>query len=50
MTLDEFIGVLGKEPPLIKTREELQVDKAWYECEKLIVQGCRRTKPVWEES
>ena len=45
-----IIGVLGKEPPLMTTREELKVDKARNEWKKLIAQGWRRTKPVWEES
>ena len=44
-----IIGVLGKEPPLMTTREELKVDKARDEWKKLIAQGWRRTKPVWEE-
>ena len=43
-------GVLGKEPPLMTTREELKVDKARDEWKKLIDQGWRRTKPVWEDS
>ena len=45
-----IIGVLGKEPPLMTTREELKVDKARDEWKKLIAQGWRRTKPVWEDS
>ena len=44
-----IIGVLGKEPPLMTTREELKVDKARDEWRKLIAQGWRRTKPVWED-
>jgi len=43
-------GVLGKEPPLMTIREELKVDKARDEWKKLIAQGWRRTKPVWEDS
>ena len=46
----KILGVLGKEPPLMTTREELKVDKARNEWKKLIAQGWRRTKPVWEES
>tara|TARA_B100000886_G_scaffold146084_1_gene99320 strand:- start:366 stop:584 length:219 start_codon:yes stop_codon:yes gene_type:complete len=34
-----IIGVLGREPPLITTREELKVDKARDEWKKLIAQG-----------
>ena len=45
----KILGVLGKEPPLMTTREELKVDKAKYEWRKLIAQGGRRTKPVWED-
>jgi len=45
-----ILGVLGKEQPLMTTREELKVDKARDEWKKLIAQGWRRTKPVWEDS
>ena len=34
-----IIGVLGKEPPLMTTREELKVDKDRDEWKKLIAQG-----------
>ena len=34
-----ILGVLGKEPPLMTTREELKVDKARDEWRKLIAQG-----------
>ena len=44
-----ILGVLGKKPPLMTTREELKVDKARDEWRKLIAQGWRRTKPVWED-
>ena len=44
-----ILGVLGKEAPLMTTREELKVDKARDEWRKLIAQGWRRTKPVWED-
>jgi len=46
----KIIGVLGREPPLMTTREELKVDIARDEWEKLISLGWRRTKPVWDES
>ena len=46
----KIIGVLGKGAPLMKTREELKVDKARDEWKKLIAQGWWRTKPVWEGS
>ena len=45
----KILGVLGKEPPVMTTREELKVDKARDEWRKLIAQGWRRTKPVWED-
>ena len=41
-----ILGVLGKEPTLMIKREELKVDNARYEWEKLLAQGWRRTKPV----
>ena len=44
-----ILGDLGKEPPLITTREELKVDKDRFEYRKLIAQDWRRTKPVWED-
>ena len=44
-----ILGVLGKEPPLMTKREQLKVDKARDEWRKLISQGWRRTKPVWED-
>jgi len=46
----KILGVLGKEQPQMKTREELKVDKARDEWKKLIAQGWRRTKPVWKDS
>ena len=45
-----ILGVLGKEPPLMTLREELKVDKAREEWKKLIAQGWRSTKQVWEDS
>ena len=45
----KILGVLGKKAPLMTTREELKVDKARYEWKKLIAQGWRRTKPIWED-
>ncbi len=45
-----ILGVLGKEPPLLTTREELNVDNARDERKKLSAQGWKRTKPVWKDS
>ena len=42
-----ILGVLGKEPPLMTTREELKIDKAREEYKKLLSQGCRNAEPVW---
>ena len=41
-----IVGVLGKEPPLMTTREEIKVDKARDKWKKLIAPCWRRTKPV----
>ena len=46
----KIIGVLGKEPPLLIKREELKIDTARDKWKKLIEQGWRRTKPIWEDS
>ena len=42
-----ILGVFGKEPPLMTTREELKIDKAREEYKKLLSQGWRKTEPVW---
>ena len=41
-----ILRVLGKEPPLITTKEELKIDNSKDKWKKLIAQGWRRTKPV----
>jgi len=43
----EIVGLLGQEPPVLKTREELKIDKAGEEWKKFIAQGWRQTKVVW---
>ena len=43
----KIIGIFGKEPPVMTTREELKIDKAREEYKKLISQGWRKTEPVW---
>ena len=40
----KIIGYLGKEPPLLKTREEFKIEKARETWKKLISQGWRRIK------
>ena len=41
-----IIGVFGKEPTLMTTREKIKVDTARVEWKKLIAQDWRRTKQV----
>ena len=43
----KIIGVFGKEPPILTTREELKIDLARAEWKKLISQGWRKTSVVW---
>ena len=43
----KIIGIFGKEPPDMTTREELKIDKAREEYKKLLSQGWRKTEPVW---
>ena len=43
----KVVGVLGKEPPVLTTREELKIEKARDEWKKLLAQGWRRTPVVW---
>ena len=45
-----IIGVLSREPPFMTTTEELKVDTAINEWQKLSSQGWNRNKPVWEDS
>ena len=39
----KIIGVLGKEPPLLKNREEFKIEEAREIWKRLIEQGWRRT-------
>ena len=39
----KIIGVLGKEPPLLQTREEFEIEEAREIWKRLIEQGWRRT-------
>ena len=43
----KIVGVLGKEPPVLKTREELKIEAAREVWKKLIAQGWRKTPVVW---
>ena len=39
-----IVGYLGKEPPLLRTREEFKIEEARKLWKKLVAQGWRRTK------
>ena len=43
----KIVGVLGNEPPVLTTREELKIEAAREVWEKLIAQGWRKTPVVW---
>ena len=43
----KIVGVLGKEPPILQTREELKIEVAREKRKKLLAQGWRRTPVVW---
>ena len=43
----KIVGILGKEPPVLTTREELKIEAAREAWKKLIAQGCRKTPLVW---
>ncbi len=45
----KIIGVFGKEPPLLKRREEFKLEEAKEIWKKLISQGWRRTEEVWSK-
>ena len=43
----KIVGVLGKEPTVLTTREELKIEAAREVWKKLIAQGWRKTPVVW---
>ena len=43
----KIVGVLGKQPPVLTSREELKIEKAREEYQKLLAQGWRKTPVVW---
>ena len=43
----KIVGVLGKEPPVLTTREEIKIEAAREAWKKLIAQGWRKTPEVW---
>ena len=43
----KIVGVFGKEPPVMTTREELKIEAAREAWKKLIAQGWKKTPVVW---
>ena len=43
----KIVGVLGKEPPVLTTREEIKIEAAREAWKKLIAQGWRKTNVIW---
>ena len=43
----KIVWILGKEPPVMTSREELKIELARDEWKKLISQGWRKTPVVW---
>ena len=43
----KIVGVLGKEPPVLTTREEIKIEAAREAWRKLIAQGWRKTNVIW---
>ena len=41
------VGVLGENPPLMKTRKEMKIDNARKEYQQLITSGWQVTEPKW---
>jgi len=46
----KIFGVLGNEPPVLTTREELKIEAAREIWKKLIAQGWRRTEEDWTKN
>ena len=44
----KIVGVLGKEPPVITTTVSVDIDLAREIYERLLSQGWRKTKVVWQ--
>ena len=43
----KIVGLLGKEPPVLTTREELKIEAAREAWKKLVAQGWRITPVIW---
>ena len=46
----KIIGVLGKNPPVMKTTVSVEIDLAREIYERLLSQGWRKTEEVWPKS
>ena len=44
---DKISGVFGQQPPVMPKREELKINEAREEWEKLLTQRWRQTKEIW---
>ena len=44
---DKISGVFGQKPPFMPKREELKINEAREEWEKLLAQRWRQTKVIW---
>ena len=44
---DKISGVFGQQPPVMRKREELKINEAREEWEKLLTQRWRQTKEIW---
>ena len=42
-----IVGVMGDQPPLMKTRKEIKIDAARKEYQQLITTGWQVTEPKW---
>ena len=42
-----IVGALGEKPPLMKTREEIKIEDARTEYQRLITSGWQVTEPKW---
>ena len=46
----KIVGIFGKEPPVMTTTVSVEIELAREIYERLLSQGWRKTRPVWEYS
>ena len=46
----KIVGIFGKEPPVMITTVSVEIELAREIYERLLSQGWRKTRPVWEYS